>query len=285
MIVLKAKTANEIEAAFAKLSQQAVDALVVTGGAFASIQNDQIVALAAQHRIPTVFHYRQSALAGGLMSYGADPVDGWRLMGNYAGRILKGEKPADLPVQQATKILFSINMKTAKALGLTIPPNLLAVADEVIERRREFIAGLGGTVAWPLAARAQQGERIRRIGGLVPYDENDPKAKARISAFTQALADLGWTDRNVEMDIRWGGGDASRMRALAHELVGLKPDIIATNTSPATVAVQREMQTIPIVFASVSDPVAQRIVPRLDRRGNYHRLRRPRRSLAGRQIP
>jgi putative tryptophan/tyrosine transport system substrate-binding protein len=132
-------------------------------------------------------------------------------------------------------------------------------------KRRTFIAGLGSAVAWPLVARGQQGERIRRIGVLVPYDENDPKAKARLSAFTQALADLGWTDRNVGMDIRWGGGDASRMRALAHELVGLKPDIIATNTSPATVAVQRETQTIPIVFASVSDPVAQRIVPRLDR--------------------
>jgi putative tryptophan/tyrosine transport system substrate-binding protein len=133
LIVVKASTANEIEAAFAKLSQQAVDALVVTGGAFASIRNDQIVALAAQHRIPTVFHYRQSALAGGLMSYGADPVDGWRLMGNYAGRILKGEKPADLPVQQSTKVEFVINLRTAKALGLTIPPHLLALADEVIE--------------------------------------------------------------------------------------------------------------------------------------------------------
>jgi putative tryptophan/tyrosine transport system substrate-binding protein len=133
LIVLKASTPNEIEAAFAMLTQQAVDALVVTGGAFSVIQNDQIVALAAQHRIPTVFQYRESALAGGLMSYGADLVDGWRLVGNYAGRILKGEKPAELPVQQSTKVELIINLKTAKALGLTIPPTLLVRADEVIE--------------------------------------------------------------------------------------------------------------------------------------------------------
>src|SRR5215472_18872828 len=99
-------------------------------------------------------------------------------------------------------------------------------------RRRDFIAGLGAT-AWPLVARAQQGDRVRRIGALMPYDENDPLTKARkarISAFTQALTDLGWTvDRNVRIDLRWGGGDASRMRALAQELVGLQPDIIVTS--------------------------------------------------------
>jgi putative ABC transport system substrate-binding protein len=82
--------------------------------------------------------------------------------------------------------------------------------------RREFIALLGGAAAWPLPARAQQGERVRRIGVLMPYDENDPVAKARISGFTQALADLGWTDgRNVRIDLHWGGNDANRIRALA----------------------------------------------------------------------
>ena len=88
--------------------------------------------------------------------------------------------------------------------------------------RRKFVVALAGAVAWPLAVRAQQGDRVRRIGVLVPYDENDPLAKARISAFTQALADLGWTDgRNVRMDLRWGRGDINRIRALAQELVGL----------------------------------------------------------------
>ena len=91
-------------------------------------------------------------------------------------------------------------------------------------RRREFIAGLGGAAAWPLAARAQQGERVRRIGVLMPSDENDSVYKSYLSAFTQALAGLGWTDgRNVRVDVRWGGDDNNRMRALAQELVGLQP--------------------------------------------------------------
>ena len=98
-------------------------------------------------------------------------------------------------------------------------------------RRRTFIAGLGSAVAWPLAARAQQGDRVRRIGVLVPFDENEPVMKPRLSAFTQALADLGWIDgRNVRMDLRWAGGDSNRMRALARELVGLQPDIILALT-------------------------------------------------------
>src|SRR6516225_10209251 len=120
-------------------------------------------------------------------------------------------------------------------------------------RRRAFITLLGGAAVWPLAARAQQDGRVRRIGVLMPYDENEPVAKAYVSAFTQALADLGWTDgRNVRMDLRSAGGDANRIRALARELIGLKPDIILTTSTPATVAVQRETRTIPIVFASVA---------------------------------
>jgi putative tryptophan/tyrosine transport system substrate-binding protein len=133
-------------------------------------------------------------------------------------------------------------------------------------RRREFVTLVGGAAAWPVVARAQQGDRVRRIGVLTSLDENDPVSKSLVSAFTQALADLGWTvGRNVRMDLRWGGGDINRMRPLAQELVGLQPDIILTNGTPATVAVQRETRTIPIVFAGVTDPVAQRIVARLDR--------------------
>jgi putative ABC transport system substrate-binding protein len=135
-------------------------------------------------------------------------------------------------------------------------------------RRREFIAGLGSTAAWPLAVRAQQGDRVRRIGVLMPYDENEPLGKTAFSAFTQALADLGWTEPgNVRMELRWPGGDINRIRAVANELVGLHPDIIVTSGGAATVACQRETRTIPIVFAIGGDPVASGIVARLDRPG------------------
>jgi putative ABC transport system substrate-binding protein len=136
-------------------------------------------------------------------------------------------------------------------------------------RRRDFITLLGGaTAAWPLAARAQQRERMRRIGYLSSFDENDPEAKLGYAAFKQALANLGWTDgRNLQMDLRWGAGDVNRIRALAQEVVGLQPDIILATSTPVTVAIQRETRTIPIVFASGSDPVASGLVERLDRPG------------------
>jgi putative ABC transport system substrate-binding protein len=135
-------------------------------------------------------------------------------------------------------------------------------------RRRELIAALGGAALWPVAASAQQGDRVRRIGVLLPGDENDPVWKPFLSAFTQVLADLGWTDgRNVRMDLRSAGGDINRIRALAQELVGLQPDIILTNGTPPTIAVQRETRSIPIVFTGVTDPVASGIVARLNEPG------------------
>jgi putative ABC transport system substrate-binding protein len=131
-------------------------------------------------------------------------------------------------------------------------------------RRREFISGVGSAAAWPLAAWAQQGDRVRRIGVLMPSGENDPEGKLRYAAFIQALTDLGWANgRNVRMDLRWAGGDINRIRALAQELVGLQPDII-TGGTPATTALQRETRTIPIVFANLGDPVASSIAARLD---------------------
>ena len=108
-------------------------------------------------------------------------------------------------------------------------------------RRRDFITLLGGAAAWPLTASAQQGDRVRRVSVLIETDENDPEVKLPLSAFTQALASLGWANgRNVRIDLRSAGGDINRTRAFAQELVGLQPDIILTNTTPATVAVQRK---------------------------------------------
>jgi ABC-type uncharacterized transport system substrate-binding protein len=136
-------------------------------------------------------------------------------------------------------------------------------------RRRTFIAGLGSAaVAWPLVASAQQGDRIRRIGVLMPTAESDPEAKARLSGFTQGLADLGWADsRNLRMEVRWAAGNVERMRTFAKELVDLRPEIFLAATTPATAALQRETRTIPIVFVSVSDPVGAAFAASLPRPG------------------
>jgi putative ABC transport system substrate-binding protein len=135
-------------------------------------------------------------------------------------------------------------------------------------KRRDFITLLGGAAAWPLVARAQQGDRVRRIGVLMPRDENDSVAKPLVSVLTRSLADLGWTDgRNVRMDLRWGRGDINRIRGFAKELVDLQPDIIVTSTTAAIAALQRETRSIPIVFAGVADPVLSGLVARLDRPG------------------
>jgi putative ABC transport system substrate-binding protein len=135
-------------------------------------------------------------------------------------------------------------------------------------QRREFIAGLGSTAAWPLVARAQQGERVRRIGVLMEPPEDDPEGKARLALFTRALQDLGWTEgRNLRVDIRWAAGSFERTRMFAKELVDLQPDVILARGTPATAAFQRETQTIPIVFVAVGDPVGSGFVAGLPRPG------------------
>ena len=133
LVILEASTPGEIESAFATLVGKRADALVVSGEVFFLTQRDQLVDLAARHAVPTVYAFRDFPIAGGLMSYGADFKAPYRLLGEYVGRILKGEKPANLPVQQATKVELVINLKTAKTLGLAIPLPLLGRADQVIE--------------------------------------------------------------------------------------------------------------------------------------------------------
>jgi putative tryptophan/tyrosine transport system substrate-binding protein len=133
LTIVNASSASEIESAFEVVVGQRIGALVVSGEAFFLTQRNRLVELAAQHAIPTIYAWREFPIAGGLMSYGADFAEPYRLAGVYAGRILKGEKPADLPVQQATKVELVINLKTAKTLGLAIPLPLLGRADLVIE--------------------------------------------------------------------------------------------------------------------------------------------------------
>ena len=133
LFIVKVGAASDFDAAFATIVQQRVGALVIAGDPFFNSQSEQLGVLSVRHAIPTIYQLREFAAAGGLMSYGINVEDAYRLAGTYVGRILKGSKPADLPVQQPTKFELFINLKTLKALGLAAPRTLLATADEMFD--------------------------------------------------------------------------------------------------------------------------------------------------------
>ena len=133
-------------------------------------------------------------------------------------------------------------------------------------KRREFVSLLGGAVAWPIAARAQQQERIRRVGALISLTADDPQSKARVAAFLRGLQPLGWTDgRNLHIDYRWGEGDAGHMHSHAAELIALAPDVVVAGGSEATATFQQATRNVPIVFVNVVDPVGAGFVDSLSR--------------------
>jgi putative ABC transport system substrate-binding protein len=135
-------------------------------------------------------------------------------------------------------------------------------------KRRQFIALVGGAAAWPLGARAQQPDRPRRIGVLMSLPEGDPGGQAEVDALQQGLRDLGWVEgHNIHIDYRWPGGDIERARALAKEMVALKPEVLVTRSTPATLALKAETSTIPIVFVAVAEPNVSGLVESLGRPG------------------
>ena len=133
IIVARASTKAEVEAAFTMVTQQGTGALLVAQDAFFNSQRDYLVALAARFKLPAIFNQREQTEVGGLFSYGTNFADGYRQAGIYTGKLLKGAKTSDLPILQPTRYEFVINLRTAKTLGLAVPPSLLALADEVIE--------------------------------------------------------------------------------------------------------------------------------------------------------
>jgi putative tryptophan/tyrosine transport system substrate-binding protein len=153
-------------------------------------------------------------------------------------------------------------------------------------RRRAFIAGLGGAAAWPVTARAQQGERVRRVGIVIGGSESDPEVQSWLAAFVQELGRLRWVEgRNVRIDRHWTNDDADLARLFAKQLVALRPDVVLTFATPATAALQRETRTIPIVFASVVDPVGQGFVAGLPRPGgNLTGFSAPETVVVGKQL-
>jgi putative tryptophan/tyrosine transport system substrate-binding protein len=209
-----------------------------------------IADLAGRYRLPSIAAASNFAKEGGLMDYGSniEQLGQFRQAANYVDRIVV-RSPATCQCRHRP------NHRLHRRRG-----------DPV--KRREFIAGLGSAVAWPLAARAQSSDRMRRIGVLLGFGENDPGANPALSGFMQGLTEFGWIDgRNLRMDVRWAAGNVDRAQTFAKELVNLQPDVILTQGTSVTAALQRETRTIPIVFAVVADPVGAGFVAGLPRPG------------------
>ena len=184
-------------------------------------------------------------------------------------KVLRGAQPHDLPIELPTKFELIVNLKTSKLDrrdGLTNAALTRERGDRV--KRREFIMLFGGVAAWPLAARAQQPERMRRVGALMGFAESDREGQIFIAAFREGLHKLGWTEgRNIRFDTRWAALDAESVQRFAKELVALQPDLVLSHVTPTTVALLQQTRTIPIIFVWVSDPVGSGFVASLARPG------------------
>ena len=268
VLVLNASTASEIDAAFATLVRERAGALLVGGDPILTSRRAQIVALATRHGVPLFATNRDFAAAGALMGYGNNIPDAYRKVGVYAGRILREKNPATCRSIRPPN--SSSDQHEQREGAWHCGSQLHAIARRRGDRvkRREFITLLGSAAAWPLAARAQQPERIRRISILLNAAADDPKYQPWVGAFLQALALLGWTiGRNVRIDTRWTGVNAAETRRHAAELAALAPDVILAHGSSTVGPLLQATRTVPIVFPVIADPVGAGFVDSLARPG------------------
>ena len=268
---VEARGPADFDRAFSDMTRARAGALTVLPSAMFVNERRRLVDLAAKNRLPAVYALREFVDAGGLMSYGPNLADLFRRAATYVDKILKGAKPGDLPVEQPTKFELVINLKTAKALGLTIPPSVLRAGgsgDRVMDRRAFLGTIAGGLLAAPLAAEAQPAAKTSRIGYLSPTSASDQITAGASGRFREGLRDLGYVEgQNITIESRWAEGEYGRLPDLAAELVHLKVDVIVTYAPPAIQAAKHATGTIPIVMAGIIDPVATGFVASLARPG------------------
>ena len=268
VIVPEVKGPNDVAAQMQEaLVSERIDVVIVLQTTMLLSLRRQIATLMATNRLPTVYGYREHVDEGGLISYGVNLRWCWHRLATYVHKILNGAAPGELPVEFPPRLQMVVNVRAAKALGITVPPLLLARADEVIEmKRRQFITLLSGaTLAWPLSARAQQ-PAMPVMGFL------DTSTLAQTThflvAFRQGLLEEGFVEgRNVKVEYKWGENQNDRLPALAADLAQLQVAVIFAGNLPSALAAQRATKTVPIVFGIGGDPVALGLVASLNHPG------------------
>ena len=265
------RDADEIERSIATFARTSNGGLIVTTTSVAIVHRELILELAARHKLPAIFWDRFYVSGGGLISYGADTIDQCRRAADYVDRILKGERPADLPVQAATKYQLVINLKTARMLGLDS-----AVAacprrrGDRMMRRREFVSLLGGAAAaWPSAARAQQEQtRASGLSHLSSGRPTDPVGANLRRQFLLGLRDLGYVEgRHFQIEQRSAEGHFDRLPGFARELADLPVDMLVVGGEASIRAAMQATDKIPIIMALAPDPVGSGFVTSLARPG------------------